>query len=46
MIEGCQRPDLKGWMILTYDNEEDLKVEDINSMIVPVWKWLLLEGIT
>lgn len=44
MIEACQRLGLKRGMILTYDDEEDLKVEGINVTIVPVWKWLLLDG--
>jgi len=41
IVEVCQRLSIKRGMILTHDDEEDLKVQGINVTVVPVWKWLI-----
>jgi len=44
MTEACRRLDLKRGLMLTYDDEEDLKADSINITVMPVWKWLLLDA--
>ena len=41
LLEACNKYKLKEGMILTYDQEEDIIVEDKKIVVKPVWKWLL-----
>lgn len=42
LLEVLKYFDLKDGLIITYDQEEDVTVEEKNIKILPVWKWLLL----
>jgi len=41
LLEAMRFFDLKKGLILTYDEEDELKVEGRKIVIMPVWKWLL-----
>jgi len=41
LVEAMNHVGLKTGRILTYDQEEERKVEDKTIHITPVWKWLL-----
>ena len=40
LVEALERFKLKKGLILTYDQDDSLKVQDKNITIEPVWKWL------
>ena len=41
LLEALKKFKLKEGIILTYDQEDELKVEDKKIRIIPIWKWLL-----
>ena len=41
LIEAMEKSRLKEGLILTYDQEDKLKIEKNEISIIPVWKWLL-----
>ena len=41
MLEALERFKLKKGIILTYDNEEEMKIGNKKINIKPIWKWLL-----
>lgn len=41
LIECCKKLNLEKGTILTYDMEEELKINGIEVNMVPVWKWIL-----
>ena len=41
LVEALKKFKLKEGIILTYDQEEELKKEGKKIHIIPVWKWLL-----
>lgn len=41
LIEALEKFNLKEGMILTYNQEDELKIKNKKITIVPVWKWLL-----
>ena len=41
LIEACKIYNLKECLLLTYDYEDELILEDVKIVIKPVWKWLL-----
>ncbi len=41
LIECCKKLNLEKGTILTYDMEEDFKIDGIEVNIIPVWKWIL-----
>lgn len=41
LILACKYLDKKGAILLTYDQEKEMKREGIKIEITPVWKWLL-----
>lgn len=41
LLDACNKYKLKEGMILTYDQEEDIIVDDKKIVVKPVWKWLL-----
>ena len=41
LLEVMKIHKLKQGLILTYDNEEELVIENKKIIIKPVWKWLL-----
>jgi len=41
LIETCQYIGINQGKILTFDEEDNKKIDDINIQIIPVWKWLL-----
>jgi len=43
IIDACKHLGINKGIIITYDDEEELKVEDIYIKILPIWKWLLGE---
>ncbi len=45
LIEACKTLRLTEGFVLTYDQEQQLQVEDIKIHILPVWKWLILDNI-
>lgn len=42
LFEAIKIYDLKEWLILTYDEEEEIIKDEKKIKIIPVWKWLLL----
>jgi len=42
LILSCKWLDRKNGILLTYDQEEKIKIENINIHIIPVWKWIIL----
>ena len=45
LIEACKALDLPSGVIMTYDQEEQIKENGIRISVLPVWKWLLLDNI-
>jgi len=43
LVECCTRLNKKEGLILSHDQEKDLRRQKINIRIIPVWKWLLSE---
>ena len=41
LLEACKKYKLKEGMILTYDQEKEIVVDDKKIVVKPVWKWLL-----
>ena len=41
LIEALEKFNLKAGMILTYNQEDEIKIKDKKIIIKPVWKWLL-----
>ncbi len=41
LITACKWIGVKKGMLLTYDDEEDLRSKGINIKVLPVWKWAL-----
>lgn len=41
LIESMEKFKLKESLILTYDQEEEIKIDKKKIKVVPVWKWLL-----
>ena len=41
LVEACKEYKLKKGLLLTYDQEDIIKQQDITIHIKPVWKWLL-----
>lgn len=41
LLEAMKTYDLKEWIILTNDEEENLEIEEKVVKIIPVWKWIL-----
>jgi len=41
LSEACRALDLKAGLLLTYAQEEELKVNGLVISVEPVWKWLL-----
>ena len=41
LMEAMEKFKLEEGLILTYDQEEELKIKDKKIKIIPVWKWLL-----
>ena len=43
ILEAMNKFNLKEGLILTENQEDEIKVEDKTIRIIPVWKWLLEE---
>lgn len=41
LIDACKTYDLKQGLLLTYDQEDEFKKENIKITMKPIWKWLL-----
>lgn len=41
IVEAAKRTHIKEGYILTFNEDDELSVEDINIKIIPAWKWLL-----
>ncbi len=41
LVEAMKKFKLKEGLILTYEQEEEFKVEDKKIKVLPIWKWLL-----
>ncbi len=41
LIEACKWFHLKNGVIITYDEEKDIRIDGIDIKIVPAWKWLV-----
>ena len=41
LVEALFKFNLKQGLILTYDDEDELKIENKRIIITPVWKWML-----
>ena len=41
LLDAMETYDLKEWLILTYDEEDQLKIDNKQIKIISVWKWLL-----
>jgi len=44
MIKACKLLDQKKGIIITYDEEENIKINDISIDIIPIWKWILAKS--
>lgn len=44
LVSASKELKIKSGIILTTDNEDEIKVERIKIKIIPVWKWLLLNN--
>ncbi|MBI2129992.1 ATP-binding protein [Candidatus Woesearchaeota archaeon] len=42
LVEALKKFSLKEGLILTYDQEDELKIEGKKIKLLPVWKWLLI----
>lgn len=42
LINTCKRLSIKKGTILTYDQQDNRKIEGINIKIIPVWQWICL----
>jgi len=45
LLEALKEFKLKHGLILTYNQEDEFKIEDKIIKVIPVWKWLLKNGI-
>lgn len=43
IIESAGKFDLNGGLILTFDQEDEFKIESMKITVKPVWKWMLEE---
>lgn len=43
LLEAMNKHKLKQGLLLTYDEEDEIKIENKKIIIKPVWKWLLKE---
>lgn len=43
LAEAMDKFKLKQGLILTYDQEEEIKIKGKKIIVIPLWKWLLLE---
>jgi predicted AAA+ superfamily ATPase len=41
LLDALKSYDLKTWLILTYDEEEEVIKDWYNIKVLPIWKWLL-----
>ncbi len=41
MLDACKGLSVKRGTIVTLDQEEQIKLENVDIKILPVWKWLL-----
>ncbi len=44
LVEGCKWFNTDKGIILTYDEEREINVNQINISVIPVWKWLLQDS--
>ena len=42
LIKAAKKHNIKELTIITYDEEETIKVEDMSISVMPVWKWVLM----
>ena len=42
LIEAMKKFNLKEGLILTYNQDDEIKIKDRNLKVLPVWKWLLI----
>ena len=45
LVEACKALGLRAGVIMTYDQEQQIKENGIRISILPVWKWLLLDNV-
>ena len=45
LLEACKSLDLESGVIMTYNQDQQLKENGIKINVLPVWKWLLLDNI-
>ena len=45
LVEACKALGLSAGVIMTYDQEQQIKENGIRISILPVWKWLLLDNV-
>lgn len=46
LVEACKRVDKGEGTLLTYDEEEEFDSDGIKIKVLPVWKWLVLSGLS
>ncbi len=44
LLEAMKKFDLNKGLILTYDEERDIKIKNKEIKVIPVWKWMLLNS--
>jgi hypothetical protein len=41
MTEACKLLNQKKGIIITYDEEKNVKIDDISIDVMPIWKWIV-----
>jgi len=45
LVEACKSLDLASGAALMYDQERKLQIAGVSVLVLPVWRWLLLDNI-